>query len=136
MKILMIYCDRFAYTPQIKTLEEVEDKQNGESFEDCLLAMIQAEAKDEADLANAEKKLVKNLKWAAKKNNTMKVILHSFAHLSESKAEASFTIELFNKVEARLKNADYETYQTAFGYFMDLDIKAPGVSQARIFKAF
>jgi len=132
----MIYCDRFAYKPQIKTLEEVDERTEGEEFQDCLLAMIQAEAKDEEDLANAEKKLVKNLKWAAKKNNTNKVILHSFAHLSESKAEPSFTIELFNKAEARLKNADYETYQTAFGYFMDLDIKAPGVSQARIFKAF
>ena len=132
----MIYCDKFSYQPQVKTLEEVEERTEGQEFENCLLAMIQAEAIDEEDLARTEKKLVKNLKWAAKKNNTNKVILHSFAHLSESKAEASFTIELFNKAEARLENADYEAFQTAFGYFMDLDIKAPGVSQARIFKAF
>jgi len=35
-----------------------------------------------------------------------------------------------------MKNADYECYQTPFGYFLDLDIQAPGVSQARIFKGF
>lgn len=132
----MIYCDQFSYQPQVKTLEEVEEKKEGALFVNCLLVMIQAESEDEDDLAKVEKKLVKNIKWAAKKNNTNKVILHSFAHLSESKANASFTIELFDKAEARLKNADYEAFQTAFGYFMDLDIKAPGVSQARIFKAF
>ena len=80
--------------------------------------------------------MVKNLKWAAKKNNTRYVILHSFAHLSESKADPHFTKELFDRVEARMKNADYDCDQTPFGYFLDLEVKAPGVSQARIFKSF
>jgi hypothetical protein len=61
--------------------------------------------------------------------------LHSFAHLSESKAEPKFTQELFNKVEERLKNAGYTVNQTPFGYFLDLHINAPGFSLARVFKA-
>jgi hypothetical protein len=80
--------------------------------------------------------MVKNLKWAAKKNNTKSVLLHSFAHLAETKADPTYTKELFDRVEARMKNADYVCSQTAFGYFMDLDIKAPGISQARIYKSF
>ncbi|NOY60050.1 MAG: hypothetical protein GXO75_14135 [Calditrichaeota bacterium] len=36
--------------------------------------------------------------------------------------------------EVRLKNSGYETHQTPFGYFLDLDIKAPGHSFARLFK--
>jgi len=56
--------------------------------------------------------------------------------LSESKAEPHFTKELFDKAEARMKNTDYECEQTPFGYFLDIDVKAPGVSQARIFKSF
>jgi spermidine synthase len=83
-----------------------------------------------------EDKLLKNLKWAAKKNDTDKIILHSFAHLAETKAEPHFTKALFDKVESRLKNTDYITAQTPFGYFLDLDLQAPGVSQARIFKGF
>ena len=31
---------------------------------------------------------------------------------------------------------DEFTYQTPFGYFLDLDLKAPGISQARIFREF
>ena len=83
-----------------------------------------------------EKKLVKNLKWAAGKNNTKRVMLHSFAHLSESKASPEFTAELFQKAIERMKNAEYETFTTPFGYFLDLDIQAPGYSLARLFKSF
>ena len=136
MKLLMIYCTSFEYTPTIKTLEESDDVLQGERFQNALVAFIQAEATDEEDLKSTETKLLKNLKWAAKKNDTSLVVLHSFAHLSESKANPEFTQEVFDKVEARLKNANYLCSQTAFGYFMDLDIQAPGISQARIFKSF
>lgn len=132
----MIYCRNFSYTPTIKTLETVEDRKGEVNFQDILVAFIQAENDDEQDISGVEKKLIKNLKWAAKKNETKKVVLHSFAHLSDSKASPEFSIELFNRAESRMKNADYETYQTAFGYFMDLKIDAPGYSVARIFKSF
>jgi len=134
MKILMIYCNSFYYKPTIKTLEEVEEKTEAEEFKNALVGFIQVEEDDENDPSGVEKKLVKNLKWAAKKNNTNTVVLHSFAHLSDSKAMPDFTIELFNKVEARMNNAAYDTHQTAFGYFMDLKVDAPGLSLARIFK--
>ena len=136
MKLLMIYCSEFGYTPKVKTLEGAEELSETKIFKNALVAFIQSEEKDEADLSGTEKKLVKNLKWAAKKNETKNVILHSFAHLSESKANPEFTKELFDKTEARMKNADYVCDQTAFGYFMDLNVQAPGYSQARIFKSF
>ncbi|RLD76306.1 MAG: hypothetical protein DRJ10_13795 [Bacteroidetes bacterium] len=135
MKLLIIYTTNFGYKPAIKNLESAESITEGKSFENCLVAFIQAEEKDEEDINSIEKKLVKNLKWAAKKNNTNFVILHSFAHLSESKASPKFTQELFNMAEARLKNANYETAQTPFGYFLDLEVNAPGYSLARIFKS-
>ena len=136
MKLLMIYCEKFAYHPTVKTLDEFEEDTEGKVFGDTLVAFIHAEETDEEDIKRVETKMVKNLKWAAKKNNTKSVLLHSFAHLAETKADPNYTKELFDRVEARMKNTDYECDQTAFGYFMDLDIKAPGVSQARIFKSF
>jgi predicted deacetylase len=136
MKLLLIYCSRFAYTPSVKVLEDADDAMEAAAYDNILTAFIQAEAGDEEDLNGVEKKLVKNLKWAAGKNNTRKVMLHSFAHLSDSKANPEFTIELFRKAEERLQNADYKTYMTPFGYFLDLDMQAPGYSLARIFKSF
>ena len=136
MKLLMIYCDSFSFRPTIKTLESFDDVLEKEIFQNTLVAFIHAEEKDEQDMKSVETKMVKNLKWAAKKNDTRNVVLHSFAHLAETKADPNFTKELFDKVEARMKNADYVCNQTAFGYCMDLDVQAPGVSQARIFKSF
>ncbi|MBA7538919.1 hypothetical protein ES705_31197 [subsurface metagenome] len=62
------------------------------------------------------------------------LILHSFAHLSESKAEPEFTKLLLNRVEEHMANAGYEVNQTPFGYFLDLQVDAPGFSLARVFK--
>ena len=135
MKLLMIYTNKFGYKPAVRNLDFVKNISEENSFENCLVAFIQAEEKDEEDINSIEKKLVKNLKWAAKKNETNLVILHSFAHLSESKASPEFTKELFEKAEARLKNANYETAQTPFGYFLDLKVDAPGYFLARIFKS-
>jgi len=136
MRILMIFADQFAYNPRTKTIEEFETITRGETYKDILVAFIQAEEKDMQESKAVENKLLKNLKWAAKKNNTRKIMLHSFAHLSESKAEPHFTKEIFDAVEKRLINAEYEAFQSPFGYFLDLDLRAPGVSQARIFKSF
>jgi len=136
MKLLMIYCTRFAYQPQVKTLEEFQDFTEGKVFEDVLVAFIHAEEQDESEMKKVETKLVKNLKWAAKKNSTANVVLHSFAHLAGTKANPQFTKELFDLAEARMGNAGYTCEQTPFGYFLDIDVQAPGISQARIFKSF
>jgi hypothetical protein len=125
--------DEFAYKPAQKNLESAEDVLEGATFKDLILAFIQIEESDEEkDVKSREKKLVNHLKWTARKNNCKSVILHSFAHLSESKASIDFTKELFNLAEKRLHNAEFVTAQTPFGYFLDLDIKAPGFSLARI----
>ncbi|SHK00811.1 editing domain of threonyl-tRNA synthetase [Tangfeifania diversioriginum] len=133
MKVLVMYVDEFGYTPAQKNLEEAEDITEGAVFKDSIAAFIQVEAEDEEyDVKSREKKLVNHLKWTARKNDCKKIILHSFAHLSDSKASVEFTKELFDRAEKRLQNGGYETAQTPFGYFLDLNIKAPGHSLARI----
>ncbi len=136
MKLLMIYCDYFGYTPSLKTLPDFPEDTEPKVFENVLTAFIQMEAEDENDPKYLETKLVKSLKWAAKKNETKHIILHSFAHLSMSKASPVFTKEFFDVVEKRLLQTGYQVGQTPFGYFLDLDMKAPGRSSARIFKSF
>lgn len=128
-----MFVQEFSYSPAIKNLEDAEEITAGRNFSNAILAFIQVELTDENnDLKSREKKLVNHLKWVARKNSTQSVILHSFAHLSDSKASAEFTKDLFDQAEQRLQNAGYVTAQTPFGYFLDLNIKAPGFSLARI----
>lgn len=133
MKVLVIYTNEFSYLPNQKNLPDAEETPEGTSFAEAILAMIQVEESDEQnDVASRGKKLSNHLKWACRKNNCMRVVLHSFAHLSDSKASAPFTKDVFNDTESRLRNVGYEVAQTPFGYFLDLNIKAPGYSLARI----
>ncbi len=136
MKLLIWYCNNFEYNTTINTIEKYTTEETMCKFSNVLVAFIQVEENDEDNLNNAEKKMVKQIKWASGKNNTKKILLHSFAHLSDSKANPEFTKELLDKAQKRLENADYETSQTPFGYFLDLKMEAPGYSLARIFKSF
>ena len=133
MKVLTMFVDEFSYFPAQKNLESAESTVEGKTFTKAILAFIQVEQTDEeSDIKSREKKLVNHLKWVARKNECTSVILHSFAHLSESKASAEFTKILFDEAEKRLLNAQFLVAQTPFGYFLDLNIKAPGFSLARI----
>lgn len=136
MKILMIFCDKFGYQPAIKNLDGVEEFTEGKTFNKVQTAFIQVEEHDEENPKSSEKKLLNFVKWVARKNECTDVILHSFAHLSDSKATPEFTKQLFDNVENRLNSAGYKTEQTPFGYFLDLEVVAPGFSMARVFKSF
>lgn len=134
MKLLLIYCKKFGYTPTVKTVEYADENVSPADFIDIQTAFIQVEEEDMENEKAVEKKLVKNLKWICGKNESKGIVLHSFAHLSESKADPGFTKAFFNKVGERMVNAGYTVHQTPFGYFLDLQVEAPGFSLARVFK--
>ena len=135
MRVLFWYCKKFSWVPAIKTLETAPVAKSGE-YQDVLVAFIHIEPKDVIEGNSSAKKLLKNIKWLANKWDNKKVILHSFTHLGEDKADAGDALELINRIEARLINVDYEVNQTPYGYFLELDMKAKGHPLARIYKEF
>ena len=135
MRILLWYCEKFNWTPAIKTLDSAPESAPGESHE-AVVAFIHVEPRDVLDGSSAEKKLLKNLKWLAKKWHNSPIVLHSFTHLGEEKADAADAKVLLDRVEIRLKNVDYDVMQTPYGYFLDLDMQAKGHPLARIYKEF
>lgn len=136
MKLLMVFSKKISFTPAVKNLDSAENNEIGADYENILIAFIHAEAQDEEDFKETEKKLVKNLKWGARKNETKRVLLHSFAHLAATKANPEFTKQVMDKAEERLKNSGFEVFQTPFGYFLDMNMDWYGYSQARIFREF
>ncbi len=128
----MIYTDHFAYKPTVKTLEEAPEANEEVSLSDKYVAFIQIEKEDEEK--QPLKKFVKFIKWLRNKKKFDSIVLHSFGHLSESKATPEFTREFIDKIEVRLKEIGLEVFQTPFGYFIDLNLRAPGYSLARVFK--
>ena len=135
MRLLFWYCDRFAWNPTLKTLPDAPDA-DPMAHEKTVVVFIHIEPKDVADGSSAETKLVKNAKWLARKWETQQVILHSFTHLGEEKADPGEAKALIDRVQQRLETAGYTAVQTPYGYFNDLSMDAPGHPLARIYKEF
>lgn len=102
MKLLMLYTDRFAYSPAVKTLDTEPDCDEPGEIKAAVVGPVHAEDFDEENDARVEKKLVKNLKRGARKNDTQRIVLHSFSHLAETKASAEFTKALLERATERL----------------------------------
>src|SRR5690554_2667253 len=100
MKVLVFFVEEFKYSPAQKNLDTAETVLSGATINDAILAFVQVEETDETfDVTSREKKLVNHLMWTARKNNCKSVILHSFAHLSESKASPGYTKQIFYLAE-------------------------------------
>lgn len=135
MRVLFWYCDRFAWTPTIKTLDKEPDS-SPDDRDKVVVAFVHVEPNDTEPGSSAETKLVKNAKWLARKWDTRKILLHSFTHLGEEKAEPDLARQILNQACQRLLNAEYDASLTAYGYYNDLIIDAKGHPLARIFKQF
>lgn len=134
MRVLFWYCDRFAWNPSIQTLEDAPAAA-ADGREKAVVAFIHVEPTD-ADSGSAETKLVKNAKWLARKWETKAIVLHSFTHLGEEKADPESAKALIDRARQRLETAGYRTVQTPYGYYNDLTLHAQGHPLARIYKAF
>ena len=135
MRVLFLYCEKFAWNPAMKTLDDASDAA-AEAHENAVVAFIHVEPKDGENDNSTETKLVKNAKWLARKWETMVIILHSFTHLGEQKAEPESAKALIDRAQRRLETAGYKAVQTPYGYFNDLTIQAQGHPLARIYKEF
>ncbi|TFG06631.1 hypothetical protein EU522_01435, partial [Candidatus Thorarchaeota archaeon] len=85
MKMLMFHVSHFWYIAEEDQSAESAKHTLGES----ILVWIQAERHDSDDRAGILRKMVKNIRWLCSKVNMDSVILHSFAHLSDSRARSS-----------------------------------------------
>jgi len=135
MRLLFWYCERFAWKPSLKTLDNAPEAVPM-THEQTVVAFIHVEPPDVVEGSSVETKLVKNAKWVARKWETRKIVLHSFTHLGEQKADPEDAKGLIDRVQKRLETAGYTAVQTPYGYFNDLSIDAPGHPLARIYKEF
>ena len=135
MRVLFWFCDRLAWTPAMKSLEEAPEALPG-TYEKTVAAFVHIEPKDLEEGSQAETKLVKNAKWLARKWETNRILLHSFTHLGEEKAAPEEALSLMNRTQERLESAGYSAGQTPYGYFLNLSMDAPGHPLARIYKEF
>ncbi len=136
MKLLLFYAHSFSYKTAASGLPDLEPLDRAESFRNAAVIFFHVEAEDEAKKGKVVQKFVKNVKWLCSKFATENVVLHSFNHLSASKASPPFSQEVLNEVSERLARAGFQVGATPFGYFNEFTINVAGDSLAKVYKEF
>ena len=136
MKLLLFFAHSFSYETSVKSLPEVPDVEKQESVANAVVVFFHVEAEDPEKMSKVIQKFVKNVKWLCGKFSTRNVVLHSFNHLSGSKADPDFSRGLLDEVAARLARGGFHVLVTPFGYFNEFSIHVAGDSLAKVFKEF
>lgn len=135
MKLLMFQARRFRFKSFRKTVPESADRDTEEEVEDVAVIFVHAEAEDEPRRDKVLSTALRNIRWLANKRKLKNVALHSFTHLSTSKAEAEFARRFLEGLADRLRAAGYGVTLTPFGYTCEWDLSVYGESLAKVFKA-
>ena len=131
MRMLMFHVESFWYR-----VNESDDSDLGVGFGDSLLVWIHSEAKDEQDRSGVLRKMVKNIRWLAQKNETTSIILHPFAHLEDSKSDPEFAEALIEETARKLRERDFTVHILEYGVFTEFKSHVKGPSLAKVFKQF
>lgn len=135
MKLLMFQARRFRFKTFLKILADADDREIEEDLADVAVVFVHAEAEDETRRDKLFATTLKNTKWLANKRSLKRVVLHSFTHLSDSKAKPDFARDFLDDLAARLRSTGYEVWVTPFGYTCEWDLSVYGESIAKVFKA-
>ncbi|PIU12559.1 MAG: hypothetical protein COT21_03440 [Hadesarchaea archaeon CG08_land_8_20_14_0_20_51_8] len=136
MKLLMFNTRKFSYRTYSKTIENAESINKEETVIDALVIFIHVEEEDEEKAGKITKEAVNNITWLARKTNRNRIVLHSFAHLSNSKSDIEFAQKTLEGIQSSLKGKGYEVITTPFGYFLEFWIHVMGESLAKVWKDF
>ena len=136
MKLLLFYAHSFSYETAAKSLSTVPEVNKKESVTDAAVVFFHVEGQDVEKRNKVVQKFVKNVKWLCGKFSTKNVVLHSFNHLSGSKAEPDFSKEVLDEVVERLVRTDFLVMVTPLGFFNEFKIHVAGDSLAKVFKEF
>jgi hypothetical protein len=127
LRLLMFHIESFWY-------RENESSDEKKDLDESLLVWIHSEETDEHNRLGILRKMVKNIRWLAKKVECESIILHSFAHLDDSKANADFADALIAEVAERLRERNYTVHIVPFGHFYEFNLHVKGPSLAKVFK--
>jgi hypothetical protein len=130
LKLLLFHSKEFWYIPYSENTASPQEK---ETITDTIVAFIHVEEQDKGreDLVS---NAAQNVKWLVGKNNVNNIVLHSFAHLSSSKADPAFAESMILSISEKLKNKKFNVHLVPFGKFYEFSLHVFGPSLAKVFK--
>ncbi len=136
MKALLFLATRFRWEPFAATIPEAGPPPPPQEALEAVVAFIHCEEEDAGKRASVFTRTLKQIKWLAGKRGFRRVVLHSFTHLSGSKAAPEFAQAFLEELAGRLRGTGYEAAMTPFGYTCAWELGVYGESLAKVFVQF
>lgn len=136
MKALLFLATRFRFEPFAATLPEAGPPPAPQEVSETVVAFLHCEEEDAAKRSTVFSRILKQIKWLAGKRGFRRVVLHSFTHLSSSKAPPEFAQPFLEELAGRLRSTGYEVVTTPFGYTCAWELAVYGESLAKVFVQF
>ncbi len=133
MKALLFLAEHFRFAPFAATSDVAGPPPPSQDVAEAVVAFVHCEEEDEARRSAVLTRVLKQIKWLAGKKGLRRVVLHSFTHLSTSKAAAEFAQAFLEELAGRLRRAGYEVALTPFGYTCSWELSVYGESLAKVF---
>jgi len=130
----MLHSEYFRYEAVEKTRfseEAGEDEKSGNLNEPVLVVFVCSESVDEKNPPEVAKKSVEAIIDIAKRVKETNVVLHSFAHLSDSLSSPDVAKKIINEMHRILTSMGYNSMKTPFGWrdSFELRVKSHPVSK-------
>jgi len=133
MRLLIWHVDAFVAEPAQRGRSKVATlRPKAVSMGEGLVVFAAVEKSDESEPEAAAERAAAAIIDVAKQLGAHDITLHSFAHLFVEPAMPVVAERILNQTQALLAHDHYAVYQSAFGWFNRLEIRAKGHPLSRV----
>jgi len=129
MKTLNLHVDYIKFKPlkkALKSIRELSEKEKKEKeVKEALVVMIAVE-KEDNNISDIVKQLVKNVKDIASQVKVKNIVLYPYAHLSKNLGNPEIAQEVLENAEKTLIKEKFAVTRAPFGYYKEFELKVKG----------
>jgi threonyl-tRNA synthetase len=133
MRLLIWHVDEFAAEPTERGRSKIADAEpQSVRIGEGLAVFAAAEKADEAEPDAVAGRAAEEIAKVARQLGAKSIVLHSFAHLFAELSTPATAHRILSATQERLQAQGFEVYQSAFGWFNRLDLRAKGHPYSRV----
>jgi len=133
MRLLIWHVDSFATEPTERGRSQVADAEpRTVRVENALVVFAAVEKTDESEPEATAMRAAAAIVQVAKQLGVRTVVLHSFAHLFVELSTPAIARQVLAATQTRLEAESFGVFQTAFGWFNRLEMRAKGHPLSRV----
>ncbi len=133
MRCIIFFAKEFSWNAAGEA-DANSEEYRGDSMENAVVSFVHVEPSDPNPENNIVPRFLKQIKQIARKWETTNIVLYTFSHLGEDKADPAVAKSVVKKIRKRLSSVGFSVKCTPFRCFVDFRMDSPGAPLSRAFR--